>query len=160
MEYITIFATLSSILDSQQSWKSGKYQLARWSHEVVLKSLDHPPTQPPTQPSTELVICTGTRIWGAVSPPLIGPVQKVCAVSPSPIGTLFRNMCGVPTSQYTLFLCCVPPSLEQFGSALDSEQNWESCKFQVARWSQAQLVSSSVALLAELVTILLSSKWD
>ena len=25
-----------SILDSQQSWKSGKFQLARWSHEVAI----------------------------------------------------------------------------------------------------------------------------
>ena len=28
------FATLCSILDSQLSWGSGKFQLARWSHEV------------------------------------------------------------------------------------------------------------------------------
>ena len=33
-----IIATLGSILDSQLSWESGKFQLARWSHEVVLLS--------------------------------------------------------------------------------------------------------------------------
>ena len=33
-----IIATLGSILDSQLSWESGKFQLARWSHEVALLS--------------------------------------------------------------------------------------------------------------------------
>ena len=32
-------AILGSILDSQLSWESGKFQLARWSHEVVLFSV-------------------------------------------------------------------------------------------------------------------------
>ena len=32
-------ATLGSILDSQLSWESGKFQLARWSHEVVIFSV-------------------------------------------------------------------------------------------------------------------------
>ena len=31
-----IFATLGSILDSQLSWESGKFQLARWSHKVAI----------------------------------------------------------------------------------------------------------------------------
>ena len=34
----SIIATLGSILDSQLSWESGKFQLARWSHRVVLLS--------------------------------------------------------------------------------------------------------------------------
>ena len=55
---------------------------------------------------------------------------------------------------------CLPPSNlvlcpEPFGSVLDFEQNWESGKFQLARWSEAQLVPSSVALLAELVLAIL-----
>ena len=33
-----IIATLGSILDSQLSWESGKFQLARWSHAVALLS--------------------------------------------------------------------------------------------------------------------------
>ena len=38
-----------SILDSQLSWESGKFQLARWSHEVaLLPRCDDPATQPPT----------------------------------------------------------------------------------------------------------------
>ena len=39
------FATLSSILDFQLSWKSGKFQLARWSYEVGLfpEETTHPP---------------------------------------------------------------------------------------------------------------------
>ena len=37
-----------SILDSQLSWESGKFQLARWSHEVVIfpEGITHPPTWP------------------------------------------------------------------------------------------------------------------
>ena len=34
--WIRDFATLGSILDFQLSWKSGKFQLARWGHRVVL----------------------------------------------------------------------------------------------------------------------------
>ena len=41
-----------SILDSQLSWESGKFQLARWSHEVVWFSTWVPPTHPPTHPPT------------------------------------------------------------------------------------------------------------
>ena len=39
-------ATLGSILDSQPSWESGKFQLARWSHEVVIfpERTTYPPT--------------------------------------------------------------------------------------------------------------------
>ena len=45
-----------------------------------------------------------------VPTPLIGPVQKVCAVSPPPISTLFRKYVRCPPSWYTLFLCRVPPT--------------------------------------------------
>ena len=44
-------ATLGSILDSQLSWEYGKFQLARWSHEVVLYSVRTRPTDPTTQSS-------------------------------------------------------------------------------------------------------------
>ena len=37
-----IIATLSSILDSQLSWESGKFKHARWSHNVALFSKNHP----------------------------------------------------------------------------------------------------------------------
>ena len=37
-------ATLGSILDSQLSWESGKFQLARWSHGVVLFLVRSDPT--------------------------------------------------------------------------------------------------------------------
>ena len=70
------------------------------------------------------------------------PVKKICAVSPPP-GIHFFCVVSPPPN---LVLC-----LEHFSSVLDFEQNWESGKFQLERWSQAQLVSSSVALLAELV---------
>ena len=63
----------------------------------------------------------------------------MCGVLPV-LGPCSENMCGVPTSRYTLFLCSVPP---QFDSV-----PWTTWLC-LARWSQAQLVSLSVALLAE-----------
>ena len=42
-----LIATLGSILDFQLCWKSGKFQLARWSHNVALLSWNHPPTHHP-----------------------------------------------------------------------------------------------------------------
>ena len=36
---ISSIATLGSILDSQLSWKSSKFQLSRWSHKVVVLSV-------------------------------------------------------------------------------------------------------------------------
>ena len=66
----------------------------------------------------------------------------MCGVPPR-LAPCSESMCGVPPSLYTLFLCGVPTNLvlclEHFGYV------------QLARYSQAQLVSSSVALLAELV---------
>ena len=42
------FATLGYILDYQLIWESGKFQLARWSHNVALFSTqNHPSTHPP-----------------------------------------------------------------------------------------------------------------
>ena len=45
-----LIAILCSILDSQLSWEPGKFQLARWSHRVVIfpAITTHPPTCPPT----------------------------------------------------------------------------------------------------------------
>ena len=49
--------------------------------------------------------------WCAVSPSLIGPVQKVCAVSPPPIGTLFRKYVRCPPLPvYTFSVRCPPPT--------------------------------------------------
>ena len=48
-QYCPIFfhiATLGSILDTQLSWESSKFQLARWSHEVVLFLVRTDPTRP------------------------------------------------------------------------------------------------------------------
>ena len=47
---IHIVATLGTILDSQLSWESCKFQLARWSHKVVIfpERTTHPTaTHPP-----------------------------------------------------------------------------------------------------------------
>ena len=85
--------------------------------------------------------CVLFRKYVRCPPPYWQPVQKICAVSPPPGIHFFFAV-----SPHNLFL-----RLEQFGFVLDSKENWESGNFQLARCSQAQLVSSSVALLAELV---------
>ena len=126
-----------SILDS------GKFQLARWSHEVaVLCSWDHPPT-PPHQLETRSFPFNAVRC----PHPNCSPIKKVCAISPPPKcrgGFVHR-----PPIQYTLFLCSAPPvyiflcgvpplyffALDTLGYVLDSKQCWESVKFQLARWS-------------------------
>ena len=88
-------------------------------------------------------------------PPLLAPCsESMCGVPPL-LAPCSENMCGVPPPSIHFFVRCPPPCFSSvpwtLGSVLDFEQNWESGKFQLARWSQAQLVSSSVALLAELV---------
>ena len=138
---LSLLPRSGSILDSQKNWESGKFQLARWSHEVVLfPDLDHPPTpHPPTAKLFLSMLC-------GVPTPIVPPINKVCAVSPLPSFYVVRcphpmcypcqqSMCGVPPSQYTFFLCGVPPNVVFFhsGSVLDSKQNWESGKFQFAR---------------------------
>ena len=51
-----LIATLGSILDSQLNWESGKFQLARWSHEVALfpAITGHPPSHQATHPPGKL----------------------------------------------------------------------------------------------------------
>ena len=49
--YFLFLPHSGSILDSQLCWKSGKFQLARWSHEVdIFPVRNHPPSHPATQP--------------------------------------------------------------------------------------------------------------
>ena len=79
-----LIVTLGSILDSQVSWESGKFQLARWSHEVVLKI-----TGPPTHPAVNR---TCNLYWDTV---------LICGVPPP--GTLFRKYV------YTFSVRCPPP---------------------------------------------------
>ena len=103
-------ATLGSILDSQLSCKSGKFQLARWSHEVVLyPDLDHPHTHTPHPQLSFFFLCC------AVSPPqLFLPSTKYVRCPPSHLSML----CGVPTPCVTLVnkVCAVspPPSIHFF----------------------------------------------
>ena len=59
-------ATLGSTLDAQLSWKSSKFQLARWSlREAGLCREPHPPTHPPPNLlySTLSLGCPG-GVWG------------------------------------------------------------------------------------------------
>ena len=69
-----IIATLGSILDSQLSWESGKLQLARWSHRVVLFLVRTDPTRPTTRrvslksPISQLLLIRwSSNIDGSVS---------------------------------------------------------------------------------------------
>ena len=92
-------ATLGFILDSQLSWESGKFQLARWSHEVVIFSdrTGHPATQPPDHMDVRLAKkmefdgCLILSILCGVPTPIAHHINKVCAVSPPP------RICFSPT---------------------------------------------------------------
>ena len=102
-------ATLGSILDSQSSWESGKFQLARWSHEVALFPVRIPPTHPPTHP-----------------PPMLGRPES-CGDVPTIDWTSYQilsnvmcgqitsiGMCGVPYPPLLLkhlWILCVVPTL-------------------------------------------------
>ena len=58
-------ATLGSILDSQLSWESGKSQLARWNHEVVLFSARTDSTRPTRPPSLVLKLLY-YHLWSVI----------------------------------------------------------------------------------------------
>ena len=89
---VLILPHSGSILDSQQSWKSGKFQLARWSHKVAIFSVRVPPPshQPPKE-GLDLVLCPhlNLNIW-TVTP------SGTCSVPPLLLKHL-RIVCGVPT---------------------------------------------------------------
>ena len=76
-------AILGSILDSQLSWESGKYQLARWSHGVVIFFERTDLTRPTSHFSFILYV-----VW-----------------CPHPnCSCHHQSKCGVPTSKY---MCAV-----------------------------------------------------
>ena len=130
-----------SILDSQLCWKSGKFQLARWRHErAVLCSWNHPPTQPPHQLEIHLGMSAKLKIWffqcSVVSPPQMCPlIKRVCSVSPLP-EDVFSVWCPSPKPNYC--------AIATLSSILDP----------IRSINLAQLVSPSVALIAELVVII------
>ena len=86
------------------------------------------------------------RCWALASLPQLFPASRKYVRCP-PYQYMF--FCVPPPSKKNVVLC-----LCHFGSVLNSEQKWESDKFKLARWSQVQLVYSSVALLAELVSLI------
>ena len=116
-----LIATLGSILDSQLSWESGKFQLARWSHEVVIfpERTTHPP---PTHHMDFFLIYCILSLWCH------------CYVS-----RVFEGCLGMsgryPECVWKLSGVCLDGQWMVFGGFQDLWK-WESCKFQLARWSQ------------------------
>ena len=86
----SMIATLGSILDSQLSWESGKYQLARWSHKVEIFPERKPHCQPSTHPPTH------PTIW----------ISELFFVS----GPHEESMCGIPPPSKGFF-CAVSLSV-------------------------------------------------
>ena len=79
-----IIATLGSIMDSQLSWESGKYLLARGSHEVVLFSVrTRPDPTRPDHPVKFRDLLFLSMLCG-VPTPIVPLFNKVCALSPRP----------------------------------------------------------------------------
>ena len=140
-----ILPHLGSILN----WEYGKFQLARWSHKVVLFPERTDPTWP--EPTTQFSFCVNVV---RCPYPNCSPHQQ--------------NMCGVPPFHYRFFLCGVPPPNVVLCLCL-------SILILCLSWNiiLAQLVSPSVALPAELVLLdfsgckhvrwlghILFQKWD
>ena len=108
-----VIATLGSILDSQLSWESGKFQLARWSHEVVLFSerTTHPPT-------IWIFLVEYTPLWIVcphllcLSPPIMCvPTYRVCphllCLSPTIMSVPTYYVCPHLLSLFSpMFTCC------------------------------------------------------
>ena len=85
-----LIATLGSILDFQLSWKSGKFQLARWSHKGVLFFVEnwlacHPTSSMFQILNSQLAV---SLFWyfGHVNVNVVWcPINKICVVSPLPV---------------------------------------------------------------------------
>ena len=97
--------TLGSILDSQLSGYSGKFQITRWSHRVALFLTWTTPTQPKL--SLFLQCCV-------VSPPHLLPHQQ----SMSPFQDTFSLCSGLPPNVvlFQLALSWIPSKLENLAS--------------------------------------------
>ena len=88
-----LFATLSSILDSQLIWESGAACKIKPQCGIILNQ-EPPATHPPAR-----------HLF------LTDPLYVYVWCPPPPIGTLFRKYVRCPPSGYTLFLCGVPPPI-------------------------------------------------
>ena len=74
VNFVLILIRTGWYLDSQLSWESGEFQLARWSQRVALWSnLDHPHL-----PTAKLSL---TMLW-SIPTLIVTLIKKVCAVSP------------------------------------------------------------------------------
>ena len=131
---IYAFVTLGSVLDSKQSRKSGKFQLARWS---LLGPSIHPPT------AELFVVRCPTQI--------VLPINKVCAVSHIPV-YVFRNPNCSPNQKSE----CSPPHIGFFW-ALSPPLCLGNLSTLILGlgWiiNLTQLVSRTVALPAELASL-------
>ena len=119
--WIYFISTLFSILDSQLSWESGKFQLARWSHEVALLSdriwfyLLLILREPPHPQLSFFCKCYGC----AVSPPSQYMLSFNVVRCPHPIcSTHQEGMRGVPPFQYKFFCVVSPRQVQAFKSQI------------------------------------------
>ena len=168
---LCIIATLGSILDTQLSWESSKFQLARWSHEVAI--LSHR-TTPPHPDHTSFFLSNSVRcphpsmnIWTQVHvrcPPLILSSMWCYVRCPHPsinIWTHFLVWCPPWFWIVCTVQCAVSQPIVMYGVSApilipeyilcpnSSFNLWhDTLKRNV---NLAQLVSSSVALPAKLV---------
>ena len=130
MQYVwrmLVIATLGSILDSQLSWESGKFQLARWSHKVVIFSVRT------VHPAGHLTIWMldllgswnflGVLFFNVVrcpQPNCSPHQQSMCGVPPPricfPLPQLhpFKKVCAIsPLPVYGFFLTPIAPHIKK-----------------------------------------------
>ena len=106
-------ATLGFILDSQLSWESGKLQLARWSHRVVIFLVRTDPTQPdpadPTRPPDGLVWKVLYLSW------YLSDVHQISTeefpIMSVPLLCLSPPIMSVPTVYVCPHLLCLSPPI-------------------------------------------------
>ena len=112
--FIRIFLPHSgSILDFQLCWKSGKFQPARWSHEVaILCSWDHPATTSVENQNLKLFL----SMFCDVPTLIVPPINKVCVVPPfsiccflTPIVSPLKKVGAVSPLPVYVFLCTRAP---------------------------------------------------
>ena len=107
-----LITTLGSIFDSQLIWESGKFQLARWSHNVALFSTrNHPPApHPPTRSTYFFLTSTYPKKLRFGMQPNLTNLSCLGHLSRQHLSSSL-NLVRCPPLVYTSGVCSVPPVL-------------------------------------------------
>ena len=141
VDLVGVVATLGAILDTQLSWESSKFQLARWSHRVVLvlvKNWPGPadPTRRVSLKMSPLCLWNMCQGYGHTPSPWWSPINSI------KLATIHRIVITFPSTVIHHLKAC----------QLDLEFESSTAKLVNLVVILVQLVPPSVALPAQLVT--------